>query len=86
MDIAIKYLNQVGIILEIFGAAYMVYEAYKSRKLLSVIDPTTFGGVGEMAEKTHQIISSQVKNEIIGFGLLATGLLLQLIGRLNINA
>jgi len=81
-----RYLSEIGIILEIFGAAYMVYEAHKSRKLLSAIDPTTFGGVGEMANKTHQIISGQVKNEIIGFGFLAIGLVLQLIGSFNINA
>ena len=86
MYIAIKYLSQIGIILEIFGAGYMVNEANNSRKLLSDIDPRTFGGVGAMAEKSHQIISGQVKNEIIGFGLLATGLVLQLIGSFNINA
>lgn len=55
----------------------MVFEAYKSRKSLDGIAPKTFGGVGEMAEKAHGIISGQVKNELIGFSLLGFGLLMQ---------
>jgi len=64
----------------------MVYEAYKSRKSLDGIDPKTFGGVGEMAEKTHRIISGQVKNEIIGFSFLGIGLLMQLASGLFSNS
>ncbi len=73
----LKCLGLAGIVLELIGAAYMVYEAYKSRKSLEGIDPKAFGGVGEMAEQTHGIISGQVKNEIIGFSLLGIGLLMQ---------
>ena len=75
----IKCIGQIGILFELLGAAYMVYTAYTSRRTLRGINPNTFGGAGEMAEKTHQILNGQVKNEMIGFSLLAIGLLMQFV-------
>lgn len=75
----LKCIGQFGILLELIGAAFMVYAAYKSRRTLNRIDPTTFGGVGEMAAETHAILNGQVKNETIGFSFLAIGLLMQFV-------
>lgn len=75
----LKCIGQFGILLELIGAAFMVYAAYKSRRKLQGINPTTFGGVGDMAEKTHDILHGQVKDEIVGFSFLAIGLLMQFI-------
>lgn len=72
-----KCIGQAGILLELIGAAYMVYAAYTSRCTLLGIDPKTFGGVGQMAERTHEILNGQVKDELIGFSFLAIGLLMQ---------
>lgn len=73
----LKIFGLMGIVLELIGAAYMVYAANKSRKSLKEIDPQTFAGVGIMAEKTHGIISGQTRSEIIGFTFLGIGLLMQ---------
>lgn len=75
----LKCIGQFGILLELIGAAFMVYAAYKSRLTLQGINPTTFEGVGGMAEKTHDILRGQVKDEIVGFSFLAIGLLMQFI-------
>lgn len=75
----LKCLGILGIGLEIIGAAFIVWHAYKSRQSLIKIDPLTFGGVGEMAERTHRIFSEQFKNEYIGFSFLCAGLLMQLV-------
>lgn len=78
----VKCIGQLGILVELIGAAFMVYAAYKSRRTLQGIDPQTFGGVGEMAIKTHEILNGQVKDEIIGFTFLAVGLLMQFVSGL----
>lgn len=73
-------IGQLGIVLEVIGAGYIVYAAFKSRKELEGIEPETFGGMGEMSVRMFKLINKQFKNEAVGFSLLGIGLVMQFIG------
>ncbi len=72
--------NQVGIALEIIGAAIIVVGAFVSRRKIKGV-PHTFGE--NLVEDIRDIISRQAIVELVGFGLLAVGLAMQFAGGLE---
>ena len=66
------YAGQIGIVLEIFGAAYIVYSAFKAKKSINK-------DVFEVNE-LHTVLLNQAREESVGFAMLAIGLVLQFIG------
>lgn len=74
---ALWWINQVGIILEIVGAALIVRSAFKSRAEIKNIQDTWDA---ELATKLRDVIASQAITELKGFGLLAIGLVGQFVG------
>ncbi len=74
-------IGQAGIVLEVLGAAFIVFSAFKSRKEISKIEnPASYGGVGETSILVVKLIKNQFKNEAFGFFLLGLGLIMQFIG------
>ena len=74
-------VGQIGIFLEVCGAGYIVYSAYRSKSEISKIEkPESFGGVGETAIKVHALVKSQFANEAKGFSVLFVGLAMQFLG------
>jgi len=72
------HIGQGGIILEILGAGYIVYAAYKSNKNLQGKSHTI--DAADVMESTLIEVRNQYKKEIIGFALLVFGLIMQFIG------
>lgn len=70
------WVNEVGILLEIVGALVIVLSAFRSRARIKDI-PDSWDA--ELATKLRDIIAAQAFTELTGFGLLALGLLGQLI-------
>ena len=73
-------LNETGIILEILGAGLMVCSAFRTRRLIHQIEDTWDA---ELSTKLRDVIANQAWTELFGFGLLASGLILQLLGALG---
>ena len=74
-------IGQTGIILEVFGAAFIVLSAYRAKKEISKIEnPASYGGVGETTIAITTLTKNQFKNEVFGFSLLGIGLIMQFIG------
>lgn len=71
------WVNEVGILLEIVGAMIIVVAAFRSRTRIKDIEDTWNA---ELAVKLRDIIASQAFTKLKGFGLLALGLLGQMIG------
>ena len=65
-------------ILEIFGAAYLVMGAFKNRGKVKLVQ-NTWDGLGHLTD-LKDVIIGQAKSELYGFGLLGIGLGFQLIG------
>jgi len=70
-------INQAGIVFEIIGAVLIVVSAFKTRRKIKDV-PDTYDA--NLAEKLRDIISNQAFTELWGFGFLAIGLVMQLIG------
>ncbi|MBX9915862.1 MAG: hypothetical protein K2Y07_01275 [Nitrosomonas sp.] len=70
-------INQTGIIFEIVGAVIIVVSAFKTRKKIK--DVPDFWEA-DLTEKLRDIISNQAFTELLGFGFLAIGLVMQFIG------
>lgn len=71
------WINELGIVLEILGAALLVFAAFRSRKEIKDISDTWDA---DLAEKLRDTISGQAITELKGFVLLAVGLFLQMVG------
>jgi len=74
--------GQLGLVLDFAGAGWLLWAAIKTTHQAQrlIHPPHTFGGVGEAAQMAHNQMLDQARVHLVGFGLLAVGLLLQLIG------
>ena len=72
-------IGQSGIVLEVFGAAYIVYSALMSRKEMKGLT-STMDGIGESVDKLISVASNQFNRELVGFLFLAIGLSMQFLG------
>ena len=72
--------NQIGIMLEVGGAALIVISAFMARSKIKNV-PDSYDA--ELAVRLRDIIANQAFRELFGFGLLALGLLVQMIGGLE---
>ena len=71
------WANQTGISFEIIGALLIVLAAFWTRKRIRDIRDTWDA---KLPERLRDIVSNQAFTELLGFGLLALGLVLQMIG------
>lgn len=72
------WVGQTGIIVEIVGAAYLVYAAYKSKQILKNKSHTI--NAADVMESTLIEVRGQYEKELIGFSILVVGLIMQFIG------
>ena len=72
--------NEIGIILEILGAPILVCCAFWTRHRIHHVEDTWDS---DLPTKLRDIIANQAWTELFGFGLLASGLILQLSGALG---
>jgi hypothetical protein len=70
-------VNQLGIVIELAGAGVIVASAFRTRARIKNIEDTYDA---DLTTKLRDIIAGQAFTELIGFGLLAAGLLLQFLG------
>ncbi len=72
------FIAQLGLLLEVTGALYIVVASLRARSRVQRL----FSGWQGMAEipKVLETIQNQAKTEIVGFLILAAGLLLQFLG------
>lgn len=71
------WVNQSGILLEIVGAALIVFAAVRNRKALKRLEDTWDGGA---LERLRDVVAGQAITEVRGFILLFSGLVFQLLG------
>ena len=71
------WLNQIGILFEVVGALTVVGAAFRTRRKIKDL-PDSWDG--ELPIRLRDVIASQAFTELGGFGLLAFGLLMQLVG------
>lgn len=74
------WVNEVGIVFEIVGATIIVIAAFHGRARIKHIEDTRDA---DLSVKLRDIIASQAFTELKGLGLLALGLIGQMIGGLN---
>lgn len=72
------WVGQLGIVLEILGAAFIVMAAYKNRKKVEQV-ANTWEGLGHLSD-IKEAIQGQAITELRGFLLLGIGLVLQFLG------
>lgn len=71
------YLNEIGILLEIVGALYIVLGSYRARgRIRKMFDG--FQGLKELTQ-IREVLRDQAKMELYGFLFLGGGLILQFI-------
>ena len=75
------WVNEIGILLEVSGAILVVWAAFRSRKQIKDI-PDSWDA--ELPSKLRDIIAGQAFTELKGFGLLAIGLLCQMVGGFDV--
>lgn len=75
-------VGQVGIVFEICGAAYIVWSACAARNDMKLHKETekTIDGMENAVEQLGNIARGQFTKEMIGFGLLGFGLVMQFVG------
>lgn len=71
------YISEVGIFIEIVGAVIIVASAFKSRNAIKDIQNTYDA---DLPVILRDIVATQAFTELKGFGLLAFGLVMQMIG------
>ena len=74
---AFWYISHIGIVFEIVGALVIVWTAFRTRIKIQGIQDNWDSG---LSERLRDMISNQAYVELAGFGLLAFGLLLQMLG------
>ena len=73
-------VGQIGIGIEAIGAALGVWFAWQTRQEWLRINAGTFGGVGETASQTKKEFIAHFWKQMMAFGLIGLGLILQFIG------
>lgn len=71
------WVNEIGILLEIIGAAIIVVAAFKSRAATKGVQDTWDA---DLVTKLRDIIAAQALTELKGFVLFALGLFGQMVG------
>ncbi|MBT8139726.1 MAG: hypothetical protein KJP25_08145 [Gammaproteobacteria bacterium] len=71
------YLNELGILLEIVGAVYIVLGSFRARGRIQMM----FDGIRGLKQfmRIREILQEQAKMELYGFLFLSSGLILQFI-------
>lgn len=71
----------VGIIFQIFGAGWLVWQArFTSKKLIKYKSNITYDNFASAIDDLAQEVHGQFKQQMIGFLLVTIGALLQLYG------
>jgi len=83
MNCTLFWIGQIGIVFEVFGAAYIVIAAYKSHINLKNKSHSIDGA--DVMESTLIEVRRQYKKELIGFSILLIGLVMQFIGNFSIR-
>jgi hypothetical protein len=64
----------IGIILQVLGAAYLVFQSFRSaKKLKKYKDPTTYGSLSPSIETMASELSGQFSQQLIGFIFVLLG-------------
>lgn len=71
-------ITELGILLEIVGAVYIVVGSLRARKLIDRM----FRGLEGLLEirNVRDILQNQARMELVGFLFLSTGLIMQFLG------
>lgn len=72
-------MSPVGIGLELIGAGYIVHAAWQARREM-LGRKVHLDAIEHSVEALLAAVRSQFRKELVGFGLLGVGLLLQFIG------
>ena len=83
MNPILFWVGQIGIILEIAGAGYIVFAAYKSKKSLQNKSHTI--DAADVMESTLIEVRSQYEKEFWAFAFFGVGLIMQFLGVLAHN-
>jgi hypothetical protein len=70
------WLNQVGIVVEIVGAGYLVFCSWQSRRVVTGMK-TDMDSIEHSVEALLQEVRGNFRNQRFGFMLLVIGLLMQ---------
>ena len=76
------YIGQGGILLEIVGAGMVVFYAYKARVRVAQLH-TDLDHIQEAVDSVLGEVRSQFLKQVVGFLLLAAGLIMQFVGNLG---
>ena len=71
------WLNQIGIIVEIAGAGYLVFCAWQSRRVVAGMK-TDLDSIEHSVEALLREVRDNFSNQLLGFIFLVLGLLMQL--------
>jgi hypothetical protein len=74
------WLNQLGLLAQFAGAAYLVYVAYRGWLRFSIFSPQT--KYGELAALLSELTKAQITqfgHQLVGFALLSLGTVAQLV-------
>lgn len=72
-----RWLNQVGIVIEIAGAGYLVFCAWQSRRVVAGLT-TDLDNIEHSVKALLREVRGNSSNQRRGFALLVLGLLMQL--------
>lgn len=78
----LNVVGQVGIVIELIGAAIIVYGSWKTRRQMAGLDGT-MDGATDAIENLLGAVRDQFSREMTGFALLAVGLAMQFAGGLS---
>lgn len=82
MNRILFWVGQIGIILEVIGAGYIVFAAYRSH--MNLKNKSHSIDAADVMESTLDEVRGQYKKELIGFSILLIGLAMQFIGNFSI--
>ena len=82
MNCTLFWIGQIGIFLEVIGAGYIVFAAYKSHTNLK--NKSHSIDAADLMESTLIEVRGQYKKELKGFSILLIGLAMQFIGNFSI--
>lgn len=78
------YIGQAGILLEIAGAALIVFHAYSSKRSAEHLR-ADLDHIEEAVNTVRDEIKSQFKKQVVGFILFGAGLAMQFAGTLRMS-
>jgi hypothetical protein len=73
-------LNKIGILLQTGAAAYIVYQDWRTARVLAGYEKVTIDSLEIIIQKLGREMAGQFKHQFIGFAVLAIGAALQLYG------